>query len=326
MSTTVTPSVITPPGETEKPFDPKEFIRKANEREAAIRSGKQPIPEEKPVAATAQPSVEQTPQGRRARERAYREALRTQGALEERASRAEAELERLRKSGETPPPTVAKPPEDSEPQRTAYKTDAEYMRALGRWEGRQGAREEVQKIERTEAQKAQLAAYQAAARSASEKYQEDKKQFEDWDDVIAEAEETPALDFNFDEHPVLMSLIALSKNRAAWYYHCAKNPEAFKELLALKNRPEDLIAAFKELEGEVKVLYRKEKKEAKVEEKAKTAAERDAAKPAPSESVRVSTGTAAPQATPRTIKGKNGRDTVNPQWMREENERLGVRP
>ncbi len=153
--------------------------------------------------------------------------------------------------------------------------------------------------------------------AASAKFNEDVKSFPDWDEVKAageaRAKEAAENDEKLPEilpNTTLWWMVATSKQQAALAYHWVKNPDAFEEIVEMKDQNEQ-ITAFRQLEGEVKVLYSSKqtnKSEAAqaVEETPKdrrhpadaqagrnSASELDAGKPRPSTEVAARGGSAA---------------------------------
>jgi len=314
MSTTVVPPAAS--------FDAKAYIKEANQAEADRRAGKVPpiksgseVGTPPPGGPPVAPPIDGEPTHARVSRSQRRESNRLReelGAARARADMMAEELERSRRAA--PAASAAAPVADPEPQRAQFQSDAEYNRALGRWDARQEVAKATKQAEAKGVSDAQLQAYLDRIAAADEKAREDQKLFADWDAVREGAAEDP-IEFRPDDHPVLMSLIALSDQKAKVLYHFAKDQQALQALLDLAKSPDELIARFHRLEGRLEREYTP-----KEEKKAPTAAERDAAKPAPSETVRVNGGTAAPDKTPMFIQDARGRNVLNPAWKHERNE------
>jgi hypothetical protein len=308
-------------------FDAKEYVRKANEKEQASRQQSTttvaaPAPAAKTEETASTGKDDDAGTGSHHSSRSQRRLLRQLGEAEGRAKA----YEELIKAGLTPAAAKAAagetvktdaPTEDKKPERAAFKTDAEFNEAIAAWSGR------------TEAQKAlgrnqELESLRADLNAAAAKAQEDIKGLADWDQVQKEAvQEGP--EFVPADHPQLMLLIGKSDVQALVLYHFAKNPDELEKMLDLtKKNPQEQIRLFHRLEGRVEGLYPKAaaadtgKKEEAGQAKPKTAAERDALKHKPSESV-AARGGSAPAGTiqPYLEDGK----TVNPAWLAKRNER-----
>jgi hypothetical protein len=314
-------------------FDPIAYQQKANEQEQARRNGAPLIPPvkepekpkeaakeaEKPAGEPDEDRDKRISRSDRRRLKAFEEAAEWKG----KAEALQAVLDRL---GPTP---VAAPPsgsDDPEPQRSAYSSDAEYNRALGRWD----ARQETQKIVKESTQTAeQRAALQARVRESNEKFNQDIEKFPDWKEVQAGIKAKMEQQIEDGEEPLgiasgshLDFLLNTSRQAAGIVYHWAKNPEVLEELLKMGDN--DQTDAFRQLEGEVKVLY-SFKQAAQAEEKPpkdrthpaeaqagrNSASERDAGKPRPSTEVAARGGSAPPEE-PRI---------GSPAWHQRENER-----
>ena len=228
------------------------------------------------------------------------------------------------KPASVPPAAVASPVADPEPQRKNFASDAEYNRALGRWDARQEVAKATERVETKLTEREQQAAELEQLRadiSASETQEQVSKDALDDPDA---PEFTPA------EHPMLMMMIARSDVRARVLYHFAKNPEALESMLGMTKTPDRQIAAFHRLEGRVEKLYDKPKVAQAAgkgqEERAthpaeanagrsKSTSESDARKPRPSSEVAARGGTAVPEEP-----------TVgSAAWMAARNARTGGR-
>jgi len=300
-------------------FDVKEYMRKGNEREHPVTGEKKPA--ETATTETAASTTTTTDDDAGEPAHLSRSARRTLRRLGEAEGRAAAYKEILEKGVKVPdtaaPASTAKTgeavSEDPEPKREGFKDDAEYNRALGKWEARQEAKKVVtadtQNKEQIEALRKQLA-------DADKKAGDDKKLFDDWDAVMKEAEQDgPEIDWS--ANPQLTYMFGVSDQQAGIAYYWAKHPDEFEKLVALtKTNPQEQIRLFHRLEGKVEELYEKSAVgETKPE---KTAAQRDAAKARPSDSASARGGSAPDSnVKPYLEDGK----TVNPAWLEKANQR-----
>jgi hypothetical protein len=310
-------------------FNATEYIQKANEREQLSRDVKPAAASTEAAAAPAKPaeaeptSEEKTEASARA-SRSQRRLLRQLGEAEGRTKVLEEMLHLTRPAAAAT--AKAENTEDPEPARDKFQDDASYNRALGRWEARQEA---TKTVAQALGQKEQIESLRDQVRAADAKAQEDKAIFDDWDQVQKDAlEDGP--EFNPAEHPVFMGLLATSDQKAKILYHFGKHADEFEKMLALSDakNPGQQIRMFARLEGKVEKLYEKGEKKAeaasnkKTDDKKPTAAERDAKKAAPSESVAARGGSAPPNTvSPVLADGK----TLNPQWKERANQREGRR-
>lgn len=314
-------------------FNAIDYIHHANEREQAVRSGKPVEPKaadpNDPKAADGKPAAVDLPadpadNGEHAGRvsRSTRRLLRQLGEAEGRAKA----FEEIAKSGK---PDAAAPAKaavgaadaDPEPQEKDFTDFKDYYKALGKWEARQETKKALttdkQQNEQQDALKDQIAA-------AAAKADVDAAALADWNEVIEAAKEDGP-EFDPKEHPTLMMLIATSDEQARVLYHLAKHPAELEKMLDLTKAPNEQIRQFHRLEGRVERLYATEQKpdsEKDGEKKTPPAAERDARKAAPSESVAVHGGSAPPtQVSPVLADGR----TLNPAWKERANEREGRR-
>lgn len=303
-------------------FNPIEHNRIQNEKEAAVRAGT-PAPEkpkEPAKAAAEEPDDEgHAPKLPRSVRRELNQLRRDNGVLQ-------GKLEAYMEMGLTPKQAQdkidgeaqPKADEDPEPQRDKFATDAEYNRAVGRWDARQETKKELAQRDESGKSKADSEAFYANVRAMDQKAAEDAKLFSDWDDVmqqsVEDAESGKGPIFNLQSHPTLCGLIATSDCRAAVAYHLAKNPDELEKLLKLG--PQELIRPFARLEERVSTLYAKEEKKPE-EEKPKTPK-----LPKPSEAAAPRGGSApAGDVSPTLGDGK----TMNPAWKEQRNIREGLR-
>lgn len=283
-------------------FDAKAYIEAANKGERPV-PGKPEEPKpaeakaepEKPAAA-APPAEPRLPRSVRREINHLREQL---GA--ERARREILEASR----GSTPAAPVE---DDAEPQRSAYHTDAEYLRATQKWDRAQeskAAQQTTQTAQQTEETRAHLKAMDEKAVA------DITALFPDWEEVSTKAaEDEDAPEFKFDEHPNLVGMLSTSEFRAHVLYYWAKNPDALQAILDMTAKPSDQIRAFHRLEGRLEKEYSKaqaaqaseaekpkedRKHLAEADRPGETAADRDVRKPRPSTEVAARGGSAPPE-------------------------------
>jgi hypothetical protein len=316
-------------------FDQAEYIKTQNEKEAAERAGKPvepPKPEQPAVVAEIEDDEEE---GKGGTPDPQRSARRRERGLVERAAKAEARAELLQElldKGMTPKQAAEvvdkQTDEDPEPQRKDFPDDAQYNRALGRWDARQEAAKLMGTKEEKEEAKKQEEAWREGVKKMDAKAAEDVKLIPDWDETAKAMEkleeEDSSLRFAPSDQPTLFALLMQSDVRAFMYHHFAKNPDDLRKILAMK--PNQQIPFFNRLEGRVEKLYSTEQQQNVSDKKAppkqETAAERDAKKPKPSEAG-APRGGSAPVTTIKPYL-EDGR-TINPAWKAQQNEREGLR-
>ena len=304
----------------EKP-DVREMLRAANEAEQARREGK-PVA---PPAARSEPEAPAAPQLTRAQRRAANHLHEELGAERARREMLEAQLAAMQKPAAVVEP---KPAPEVKPERKSYATDAEFYMALGEYTAGQKTAKEFEKRDQAASAQKRQEAFEAAAKAALAKGNEDFKVFgDDWKEVTEAMLEDKRMIFDSDS--LFNNLMATSRFQSPVMFWAAKNPDEFAALIAIKN-PEEQIQEFRYVEGLAKSLldeYKKKadnsKKDEPVNGKPKTAAERDAEKPKPSSEVSPRGGTATDGTIPMML--EDGK-TLNPAWKAAENARRGVRP
>jgi hypothetical protein len=320
--------------EEKKPFDFLAYKAASSEGkqytpEAAAAEPVKPAEPEKPKVAAAEPHEDDEPEEGHKLPRSVRRQMRKSdmelGAAKEREAQLQRQIDALM-AGQGAPKTTAKTEADPEPQRAQFGTDAEYNRALGRWDARQEAKAEVSKVTAKADEEQQNEQYLSVVRQMDEKAAADQKALPDWDAAV---EAATALGDELAVPPgsALERLLQISDERARVLYHFAKNPEDFRKLKAMGDGP-ILIRDFGRLESRVEKLYpattkEEPKKEAVKEPERPTAAERDAKKPKPSEAVTAKGGASAPALIPMLL--EDGK-TLNPAWKAQRNAENGVRP
>lgn len=322
------PEVVEQP-KVEAPKDAGAILQGIRDRREAERTGKPvpkvPQPEVRTEAATAAPVVDDD----QAIAQLPRQVRRQLRDAQRKADRLEGELAAYKNLGtaphaETPKPEVST--EEKSPTRAAFAKDEDYYNAISQYYGKKAGKEVVNTAEQERLAAETKAKVLEDYKAADAKVSVDKdERFPDWKEVAAaalEAEQKRIDESEDGKDPlrigelktkVFNQMFHLSKQKAALMYHFAKNPEALGELLEMEDGSVDQILAFKELEGEVKVLYPKKQKSEPVTE---TAAERDAKKHKPS-SAGAPTGGSAPVMTIQPILADG---TINPAWkaMRAE--------
>ncbi len=291
-------------------FETAEYIKNANEEEAARRSGKTPAkPEEKPVVA-------ETPEATR-KEKRLADKLREDAAVE-RGRRLQ--LEEMIAKGSTvgiPAKGEAPKPDDPEPKRADFQDDASFNRALGRWDTRQEVKKSVDGIRQENAQRVELDGLLAEIYEANEpaekaiaQFYPDFKEKQEADDDSGTRIDTAK------EHEAFVGVTILkSPVRAHLQYYFFDHPEELRAILDLND---NVRAASKiaRLEGRLEKEYAD-----KQATKPETAAERDARKPPPSESGSPKGGSAPSRDIQAIL--PNGR--MNPAWEAMRNEETARR-
>lgn len=302
-------------------FDPKAYIADQNETEAAIRAGKEPETRQVPLKANTEAEVKEPTEEEAADAelKLPRHVRRELNRLRNQLGEANGRLNAYKEIGVAPKAeekSLAKmdAPEDPEPHRNQFATDAEYNRALGRWDSRQETKKELGKRDQTAEQQQQSAQREEVFNEMREKCVDDAKKFTDWKEVMESAADTEWFETDLAKYPVLVALLASSDQQASIYYHLAKNPDQAKALLAMT--ADQQIRAIHRLEGKVEDLYADRFKEP--EEKEKVALPAKKRLPPPSESVAVRSGAAPGNAATVTAPGSR---RVNAEWWSEANER-----
>ncbi len=259
------PAIETPTTETPA-FDAKAFMESRNEGKT-IEPPK-PVDSKPPAAAEPEDHQPRLPRSVRREMNKLREEI---GSWKTRAELAEA--------GKATAPAAA-PKEDAEPQRSAYGTDAEYLRATQKWDKAQEAKTSTKTSEETQQQEAFVAHLQAMDTKAAE----DMKLLPDWDAVSKKAmEDEDAPEFAPAEHPTFVALLAQSDVKAFALYHFAKHPEQLEAMLELSKDPAAQIRSFHRLEGRLEKEYDSTQKAAQASEAGKPKEDRkhpaEAAKP-----------------------------------------------
>ena len=316
------PNAIAAP-ETPEQF--QDYKKDQNLKEAVARGAAPRIETKKPEdvsreTSKAEPDSPSVHSLKRRLRDAQRDADETRGRL-----KALEDMGAIPKKEE---PKVEAKPEDPEPQLKDFKTEAEYNRALGRWEGRQGAKEVIGKQAETDKSKAEFETFKAELETRAQQSQEDAKLIPDLDDVIKSseklAEEGKRVLVDWSKHQTLAVLLAKSSQQAFLLDYFARKDEGdqeLRDLLDLTDKPAEQVAAFHQLEGWIKRSYRatvSKKPEEKPEKAKKESAEDAAAKlPRPSSQVGAKGGNAprVGELSPTLADGH----TINPDWKVEMN-------
>lgn len=311
------PVEVAPAVETPKPFDAKAFIEARNAKPPApgmpqAEAPPKPAPAAKTEAA-APVTIEKPKDDDEAEHetRVPRSVRRELNKLRNEAAEARGRLaayQELQAAGATRSEamkatglTSAEIDANVEPKREQFQTDADYYRALARFD----FKAELAKGSQTAAQDAQQREFMDSVGEATKKFQADVANFPDW----AEAQEAMEdVQIDTKEQLAFVALIAQSDQRAAMLYHFSKHTDELEAMFKLS--PNNLIKAFHRLEGRVESLYAKKPSEAaqasgetsedrttpeKPVKGAQTAAERDVRKPKPSAEVAAHGGSAPPE-------------------------------
>ncbi len=313
-----------------KPFDPIAYNKQANESDKAIREGKEPpiiaktTEPEKPTAEPekTQSEVERRPS--RSERRQINQLLRELGEVKGKLSVFEQMAGAGTLQRQQPVAT------DPEPKREDFASDAEYNRAVGRWDTRQ----ELKKVNSSESTNTEAA---DRIKEFGVKAETDKTEIEwpePWEDVIKRAEEDgPVVEWMSKDNLFMTMRLFDSPHRAAMMYHLARYPEQFEELLAFKGDEISTDRFISRLEGRVEVMYSKRKAaQASKPEKAKEDREhpadsaeadgrtpperREAPKPRPSTEVAPPRGGSPPPDKPKP---------GDPAWLAYRNSQTGGR-
>ena len=300
----------------EQELDAAKFISERNAAAAARLAGKEPPPLPAEVKKAEAPTEETDKRIQNRRDR------RTQFRLREEIGFLKGENAALKAMGAKPSPSepVEQVSEDPEPQRKDFSTDAEYNRAVGRWDSRQETAKALAVKEKEATAKSDSEKWFEHVREMDLKASEDIKLIEDWKEVAKEAEklsdEDASLRFPASErkHDTFRALLAQSDVRAFMAHHYAKNPDDLRKILAMT--PTQQINAFNRLEGKVEVMYTSKQKQevvqasdkGKLESKERTlhpaevdkttgrnASQRDAEKPRPASDVSARGGSPPPE-------------------------------
>lgn len=258
-------------------FDVKAHLERGNVVEEALKLGKEP-----PTATPGQPAVgvkEEDRSGRQIKadeDHSTRRDRRTENRLREEAAlnkgRADMLQEMIDKGLVGPVGTKApKIDADPEPIRADFTTDAEWYRAVGRWDARQEAAKVGTKIAEQQTQAQELETMRGEMMAAQEKAVKDKAIFEDWDAVLQKQQESEedgtAPTFSIETHPTFVIMISRSDVKAHLAYHFAEHPDELQTILDLPDSSAKQIAAFHRLEGRLEKEYSKPKVAQAVEDK-----------------------------------------------------------
>ena len=243
-----------------KEFNQAEYLETRNKAEADKLAGK--------VVESVSPGVEQPKhvedegaslraRDRRALNKAREEAAELRGRLSAFEGLAKKE-------------PVQAAAGDPEPQRKDYPEgaagDASYNRAAGRWDARQETQKVLSEKTQSETQKAEWDAFIAVADKMDAKAQEDRKVFDDFDEVVngfvEESEEDPSLQFSAETHPEFVIANKQSKVKASLVYYYATHPDELRAVLKLKGNK--LFSAFRDLEIEAAIMYASKQKQKEV--------------------------------------------------------------
>lgn len=267
---------ITPPAETEAPFDAAKFFADRNAREAARIAGKpelvkaEPTLIEEPKEKSAKPTGDQ-----RRLFRTIRESERVKIENESLKARLDA-LEAKDK------PKEAVVTDTGEPKLEAYATAQEFADARAEWKGAQGAEKTLKakadEAAQTEELKRISTSFEAQMKAAANP---EKGGYEDWGELLKTSK---AANVNiFEAAPEIYMAFMQSEYAKDVMHEWLLKPETLTFLLdAYKTDPMKAITAFHRFEGRVGREAEKpkeEKKAAPVEEKQKPRPTRSAQAP-----------------------------------------------
>ena len=297
-------------------FDAGKFLSQRNAADQLKREGK-----EAPKVAVEEPKpLPGKP------EEVKVEAKSAEVETEQHVSRSERRKEKqyLREIGElrgeltilkqlmTRPPSEGQDPlkkADAEPQRVDFRDEAEFNRALGRWEAKQEARRAVAEISEEDRTAVQQREFNQRVVEMSAKCLADRNEIEDWDQwqkTAIESDEQP--DFVLVDHPTLNALLGTSDQQARLLRYWAEHPKSLIQMLELSQNPSEQIQRFRRLEGKVEDMFVKKAAQAEPqkaedrahlaevaskEETGRTAVDRDVHKPRPSTEVAARGGSPA---------------------------------
>ncbi len=235
----------------EKVLDVAAHLQARNAADQARRDGKTVEPA-KPTVETTPPIVieEKKPET----VHVPRSVRRQMNGLLKEVGELRGRLSVYEDKGETKVTKIV-PDADPEPQRNTFPSDAEYNRALGRWDARQEAKKEIGKVTEASTQKEQEQAWEKHVTKMGEKAAEDRKLLKDWDEVAKAAQGEDAPEFTPADHPTFAAMLAESDVQAFVLYHFAKHPLEFKAMLELTSDTAAQIRAFHRLEGKLEKMY-----------------------------------------------------------------------
>ena len=297
-------------------FDPKAYMQQQNQAVADRSAGK--LVEKPAEAATPDKPEEldnQHHQNRAERRQALRQAQKLAAAeTEARVLREMVEKGLVKPTTDTQE-SHTQAAEAVEPVRAQFATEAEYQRAIGRWEASQEARKVEQRIDKKLQERETNEAFYGRIAEMDVKFTEDKKAFEDWDAVAEAASEDEDVKLDQGKNGCIGSALFLSDVRASILYYLAKHPAEVERLNKLKDDPAEHLTYFNRIAGKAEVMYpakqkapeatkpEKVEKDRETPEKAEqaraTAANAsEVRKPKPSSEVATRGGTPAPE-TPK---------------------------
>jgi hypothetical protein len=312
---------------TDTTFDFEKFQTDKNAGDAAARTGK-PVETVAPVVPAkaeekTKPEGEEDDHSPRLSRSQRREMNRLRDEAAEFRGRASVLQEMIDKGAKPAEAKAAVAADDPEPQRKDFPDDAAYNRAAGRWDARQETKKELAKDREQRGNEQDFEGFKRTIAEMDKKALEDIKLFPDWEEVrAASAENDDAPTFDPKDQPTFVAMFASSDVKSHLLYYFAKNPDQFQKILDLGKKPTEQIAAFKRLEGRVETMYAVKEEPPKPEEKKPTAAELDAKKHKPSESVAARGGEGTDGNVPMLL--EDGK-TINPVWQERKNAMSGRR-
>ena len=296
---------------------------------------KQPEIKVEPAKEPPEPAQPHVPRSIR---RQINQLQRQLGEAEGRAAMLQELIDRGMSSGGAKAAVAAAEP-PAEPKREDFLNDADYLKASAR----HIAREEAQAAAAAQAKQAEEAKqaeqFKDRVRAAEEAMAKQIEALPDWEDAV---EANAELHYDSEKDANFLGMLLTSEDKGLLLYHFAQKPEDYKRLIDMRDDIGAQAKAFGRLEERVERLYIKPvekppekvavKEPEKVPEKkpepepikpaSPTAAERDAAKAKPSESIAPRGG--MPTSGDIEMLMPDGR-TLNPAWIAARNAKDGLR-
>ncbi len=191
------------------------------EYKKARTDGKETATRETIVEEKTAPEEKEKPKAKGGFQARIDRLIKQQASTEERASAAEkraAELEAKLSGNGT---ARTEPAVEGEPQRDQFQTDAEYFRALTRWEVKQ----ELKAERESEEKEAVAAQTKEAVSNYNKKAIEAQSRYEDWKETMSQDITIPQI--------VGDAIIHSLKNGPDVAYFLGKNPEICEEMLSV---------------------------------------------------------------------------------------------
>jgi len=285
------------------PTDIQALMEQRNKAEEAIRTGKPaepPKPNEPAPSEPVKPGAPGDPHRLRSLQRQVNQ-------FREEAAELRGKLEALRELGAVPAPKAAsvKGAEDPEPVRSQFASDAEYQRALGKWDARQEVKKAEEKRAAEQTDSAEVTALREELAQAAELAQTAIKDlFPDYEQK-KELDDEEGIKVDPSKHLNLCLEIARSPYSAHIAYYFFDHQKELQEILDMAPDAAKQVRAIHRLEGRLEKEYSNPKApEAKPQgenrvnpaeaDAGRNATERDVRKPRPSTEVAARGGSPAP--------------------------------